>query len=205
LILNDQADLDGDGTGDVCDDDIDGDGLPNAVESALGTDQRVTDSDGDGKRDGHDACPTLAGTLDNGCPAPSAPTTIVQTNTVTLPPLTTPSADKTAAKLALTLAKTLRRTTFMKKGLSLKLASNEPVRVEAQLIGTLKGARVARVGDVVLAQKNLPLGGGNRTIKFKLSARAKKLIGKTAKLTVRITAFDATGNRTIASKTVRIK
>ena len=55
----DQADLDGDGLGDACDDDIDGDGISNAVETAIGSDPRVTDSDGDGKADGVDACPTL--------------------------------------------------------------------------------------------------------------------------------------------------
>jgi hypothetical protein len=47
-----QADLDGDGIGDACDDDIDGDGLSNTQESALGTDPRNPDTDGDGLSDG---------------------------------------------------------------------------------------------------------------------------------------------------------
>jgi hypothetical protein len=79
------------------------------------------------------------------------------------------------------------------------------VSINAQLVGTLKGVHVARAGDVILAEKNLPLGGGNRTIAFKLGAKQKKLIGKTAKLTVRITAFDAAGNRTVVSRVVRVK
>lgn len=48
----DQADLDGDGIGDVCDDDIDGDGLDNVDETEIGTDPTDPDTDGDGVNDG---------------------------------------------------------------------------------------------------------------------------------------------------------
>ncbi|MDF1566159.1 MAG: hypothetical protein P1V51_24215 [Deltaproteobacteria bacterium] len=43
----DQADLDGDGLGDLCDDDLDSDGLSNTDETALGLDPYSIDSDGD--------------------------------------------------------------------------------------------------------------------------------------------------------------
>lgn len=66
----DQSNIDGDAQGDLCDDDIDGDGVPNAIETALGSNPRLADSDGDGKRDGTDSCPTLAGATADGCPAP---------------------------------------------------------------------------------------------------------------------------------------
>lgn len=69
----DQADLDGDGVGDACDGDTDGDGLTNAQEAGLGTDARRSDSDGDGRADGIDSCPTLAGP-GNGCPTATAAT-----------------------------------------------------------------------------------------------------------------------------------
>lgn len=52
LVANpDQADLDGDGGGDACDDDIDGDGLSNAEEVLYGTDPYNADGDGDGIND----------------------------------------------------------------------------------------------------------------------------------------------------------
>lgn len=47
----DQADLDGDGAGDVCDDDADGDGLNAAAEQAAGTNTLDADSDNDGLND----------------------------------------------------------------------------------------------------------------------------------------------------------
>ena len=52
-----QADLDQDGKGDVCDADIDGDEISNTDETAQGTSPDKADSDGDGVLDGVDALP----------------------------------------------------------------------------------------------------------------------------------------------------
>ena len=48
----DQLDTDGDGEGDACDDDIDGDGLKNKFEDKYNLDPYNSDSDGDGIDDG---------------------------------------------------------------------------------------------------------------------------------------------------------
>jgi len=53
----DQSDVDRDTLGDVCDSDMDGDGLTNLEEDALGTDPMAADSDGDGVVDGFDGYP----------------------------------------------------------------------------------------------------------------------------------------------------
>ncbi len=53
----DQKDTDSDKLGDVCDDDIDGDGVPNAGEIKKGTNPLVADTDKDGALDGKDKFP----------------------------------------------------------------------------------------------------------------------------------------------------
>ena len=63
----DQADAGGDGRGDACDEDDDGDGLSDATETLIGTDPRKADTDGDGKADATDGCPTIAGVDGKGC------------------------------------------------------------------------------------------------------------------------------------------
>ena len=53
-----QADLDGDGLGDVCDGDRDGDGWANGSDAFPDDPTRFADTDHDGIDDGHDNCPT---------------------------------------------------------------------------------------------------------------------------------------------------
>ena len=53
----DQLNTDHDSLGNACDDDMDGDGLSNEVESELGTNALVIDTDKDGADDAHDAYP----------------------------------------------------------------------------------------------------------------------------------------------------
>ncbi len=73
----DQADLDADGVGDLCDEDQDGDGLSDALEIAIDSDPRSANSDGDAVPDSADACPTIPGTLPNGCVDTVLPETVI--------------------------------------------------------------------------------------------------------------------------------
>lgn len=84
-----QSDVDGDGTGDACDDDplpadIDGDGIPNDTDNCpYQTNPDQTDVDGDDKGDICDACPDVAN--------PTTPCAAVSSGTYTLEELRTRS------------------------------------------------------------------------------------------------------------------
>jgi hypothetical protein len=181
-----QADLDGDGAGDACDPDIDGDGLSNAVEAAIGTNPRAADSDGDGKADGADACPTLAAATANGCPETAGGPGSA-------------AADKTPPAVTVSkLAKKIKRTKFM-KGVTFRVRPSEASSFVVELVAVARRATIAKAGDLVLGSSSLKLASGERAVKLKPN---RKLVGSRKKftVTVRITATDAAGNRRIVSR-----
>jgi Domain of unknown function (DUF4394)/Bacterial TSP3 repeat len=177
---DDQADLDGDGQGDACDPDIDGDGLTNAAEATRGTDPRKPDSDGDGVADALDACPTVAGSsAKNGCDG-TAPT--------------------------ITLSRTPRRITHKRffAGVTSRIAVSEAARLEVALLGRARSARIARAGDVVLAERRLGLSVTTRSVRL----RPRRALGsRSARFSVRlrVTATDAAGNRATKTRTIRVR
>jgi hypothetical protein len=174
-----QADLDGDGQGDACDPDIDGDGLTNTAESARGTDPRNPDSDGDGVADAADACPTVAGSGTNGCDA-TAPT--------------------------ITFTRTPRRVTHKRffAGIRSRIAVSEPASLDVVLLGRARSARVARAGDIVLAERHLSLSATTRSVRLRPK---RALVARSARFSVRlrVTATDAVGNRRTKSRTIRVR
>ena len=177
---DDQADRDGDGVGDACDPDVDGDGLTNAAESGRGTDPWNADSDGDGVGDASDACPTVAGdTTGHGCDG---------------------------LKPAIILTRTPRR---MKRkrffaGVVTRIAVSEAARLDVVLLGRARTARVARAGDVVLAERHLGSSATTRSVKLRptraLASRSARFSAR-----LRVTATDAAGNRSTKTRTIRVR
>jgi Domain of unknown function (DUF4394)/Bacterial TSP3 repeat len=175
-----QADLDGDGLGDACDPDIDGDGLTNEAESARGTDPRNADTDGDGVGDAADACGALAGTAaKNGCDG-AAPT--------------------------IAIARTPRR---MKRkrffhGVVTRISVGEAARLDVVLLGRARSARVARTGDIVLAERHLGLSARTRSLRLRPK---RALVSRSARFSVRlrVTATDAAGNGATKTRTIRVR
>jgi hypothetical protein len=177
---DDQADLDGDGAGDACDPDIDGDGLTNAAETARGTDARKPDTDGDGVGDAADACPTVAGDASrNGCDG-TAPT--------------------------ITLTRTPRRVTHKRffKGVVTRIAVSESARLDVVLLGRARSARIARAGDVILAERHLRRSAATRRV---LLRPKRSLASRRARFSVRlrVTATDLAGNRRTRTRTIRVR
>jgi uncharacterized delta-60 repeat protein len=194
-----RADLDGDGTGDACDPDQDGDGLPDASERAIGSDPRAVDSDGDGLRDGEDACPTRAGA--GGCPA----TTVVTPPGP--PPPVTGLRDVRAPRIGLArLPSRPRLRTLRRGGLAITVVLDEPAALEASLVGRLRGgARLARAGDVVLAERSLARAPAlRRSVRLRLGRVARRALRRGARLELRVVATDAEGNRARVSRRLRV-
>jgi hypothetical protein len=176
---DDQADLDEDGQGDACDDDIDGDGVSNAAEQARGTNPRDPDSDKDGVRDGADACPTQKGSAPRGC-------------------------DRRAPKIR--LRKTAKKLTFKRffDGVRSRISVSEAAKLDVTLLASLKSASAAKAGDLVLAEKHLKRSRKTRSVRLK---PRRSLFGRAFRpitVRLRVTATDAAGNRRTVTRKIRV-
>ncbi|MFL5894891.1 MAG: thrombospondin type 3 repeat-containing protein [Thermoleophilaceae bacterium] len=188
----DQADLDKDGAGDVCDDDIDGDGVSNADEATRGTDPKKADTDGDGKSDKVDVCPVTSGSGSDGCPP---------FNSLPAPPVVTPP-DKTPPATTVGASRKLKRKAFL-SGFTVKVGCDERCSVVAQVNAAARSARISKAYNLLLGSKSLAAGTGKRSLKLKPN---KKLVGAARKFSVQltVTTTDAAGNRTVKRVLIKI-
>ena len=176
---DDQADLDVDGQGDACDDDIDGDGVSNGAEQARGTDPRNPDSDSDGVRDGADPCPVEKGSGGKGC-------------------------DRRAPTIR--IRKTPKKLTFKRffHGVVSRIAVGERASLDVVLLASAGSASAAKAGDLVLAEKHLKRSRKTRTVKLKPK---RSLFGRTflpITVRLRVTATDAAGNRRTVTRKIKV-
>jgi hypothetical protein len=195
-----QENLDGDSKGDACDDDIDGDGLTNAVEAALRTDPRKADTDGDGKNDNVDSCPTVAAATDDGCPA--RPPTVVLPDTR---PPTVVLPDTAAPVATVALSKAISLKALLAKGLNVTVGSNESASFTFEILAQTKSAKLAKVGELVISSNSLGLGTGTRTVKLTIAKKWRKAVKTKSTLTLRTVATDAKGNRSTQSSRLKLK
>ena len=117
------------------------------------------DADGDGVNDAADACPTLAGPAPSGCPPPAD---------ITQPGVTVGGVPGRVS---------LKR--FLARHLGADHAERAREPRGALCSGARRGARIARVGDLVLAERRLVLSAAARRVRLKpsrrLVARAKRV------------------------------
>jgi Tol biopolymer transport system component len=185
----DQANLDGDGAGDVCDDDDDGDGLSDAIESAIGSNPRAADSDGDGKADGADACPTRAAASADGCPVIANPPPIVGT----------PAFAVTG------VPSKIKATKLIASGLLPSVTPDRPVAFLFELFAPAGKLRNAKVGDLVLAERSVGRAPGTRRVRLKVPRRLRGIVRKGVKLRLRITATDEAKRAKTVSRKISVR
>jgi hypothetical protein len=189
---SDQVDLDGDGQGDPCDDDIDGDGRSNALEGLFGTNPRSADTDGDGVRDVQDACPTVAGRGADGCrrydelPSGGASTAL-------------------RVRLAAVPRRVARRA-VLRRGIAFRARCNKPCALRIELIGRVGAVRVARAGDLLLGSRTMRRTTGTHRARVKVTRpRLRRVLARRTRVTLRVTAVDAAGNRRVVRRIIRLR
>ena len=144
------------------------------------------DSDGDGVIDLADACPTIAAPAPSGCPVPGLP-----------PDVTDPTLSVGGVP-----GRVSRKRFF--HGIPARISAGEAVSLEVALLVRARAIRIARVGDVVLAERNLGLSAAERRVRLK---PRRRLVGRARRFTarLRVIATDAAGNRTGVAKRIRVR
>jgi hypothetical protein len=99
----------------------------------------------------------------------------------------------------------VRRRALMRRGLAVELTSSSPTGFTVELLGRLRGARLASAGDVVLAERTLAAAAGTRTARLRVSRGVRSLVRRGARLRVRITATGADGGTAVATRRVRVR
>jgi Ca2+-binding RTX toxin-like protein len=148
---------------------------------------------------------TAEDSVDADClPPPAAPAPAPATTTPTTTTTPEPVVDRTAPKFTLRgFPKRIARGSFLRTGLRGDVVLSEAARLEIALVGRLKGAKIAAVGEVVLAEAKRGLAGGTRRgIRLRLSKALARRLTHHPQLALRVTAIDAAGNR--ATRTRRI-
>jgi len=196
-----QADLDKDGKGDACDDDVDGDGVANGSDNCPSTANAApadqdkdgqgnacdADDENDGVADANDQCPLVAAATADGCPAQAKDTT---------PPVLTLAA--AAQKLGKVL----------KSGLKATLGCNEPCAVSEVITVDAKTAKKLKLKSRTIGKKVVAFtAAGRKVVTVKFTAKAIKALKKVkkVKVTITATAADRAGNKTTKRKALTLK
>ena len=133
-------------------------------------------------------------------PFGSAETTSLPTS-IPVPPA--PAIDRTQPTLTVLTKTRLTRRQF-RNGVSVRVSSDEPTTIVADLLARAKGARISAVPfNLTLGARTVRGVTNSVTIKIKPN---RALVGKARVFSVRLrlTATDASGNQRVTGKTIRV-
>jgi len=104
--------------------------------------------------------------------------------------------------------RTLRRKRFL-RGLGPQLECNEAVTLDVRLTVGVRRRRgrlvTVRAGQLVLAERALPLAAGTRRVNLKVPRRLRRVLGRRFTATLSAVAHDQFGNRRKLSRVVRVR
>jgi Ca2+-binding RTX toxin-like protein len=100
----------------------------------------------------------------------------------------------------------MKRGALAKSGLNGSVGLDEPAELEVALLGRLRGARGASAGDESLAEQALPLAPDQcRLVQLSPGRKLLRRLAGQAAVTLQVTAIDAAGNRTTATRQIGIR
>jgi hypothetical protein len=114
-------------------------------------------------------------------------------------------ASATFDVVSVAVSKAISLKALLKKGLSVKVNSNEPTTFAFEIVAATKSAKLAKVGDLIISTKSLGSGTGTRTVKLTIAKKWRKALKTKSKLTLRTVGTDASGNRTTTTKRLKLK
>jgi PKD domain len=104
-----------------------------------------------------------------------------------------------------TVPSRLRRRALLRRGLAVEVTAATPTAFTVELVGRLRGARLAAAGDVVLAERRLAAAAGTRSARLRVSKATRVLVRRGARLRVRITATGADGGTAAITRRLRVR
>jgi|GEM_PF-3678334 len=135
----------------------------------------------------------------------------VLSGTVDVSPLAVPlggtgkAADVTPASLQLArVPKSIGAKRF-RKGFSVAVTPDEAAALDVELLGGARSGAFASAFDLKLFSRSLPRAAGRRTIKVKPKGKLIGPLRKKIKVQLRVTATDAAGNRSTATRKITVK
>jgi hypothetical protein len=103
----------------------------------------------------------------------------------------------------------ITRAALLRRGLRGAVECARPASLEVRLLagaGRRRGGGIgiARAGDVILAERSLPLAGGRRAVRLRVARRLRRAIPRTARLRLQVVARDEFGNRQVVTRRLRV-
>jgi hypothetical protein len=114
-------------------------------------------------------------------------------------------ADVTPASLQLArVPKSIPAKNF-RKGFLVRVTPNEAVTLDIELLGGARSGALASAFDLQLFSRSLPRAAGPRTVKVKPKGKLLGPLRKKIKVQLKVTAVDAAGNSSTATRRIAVK
>ena len=102
----------------------------------------------------------------------------------------------------------IARKALLRRGLRGAVECARPASLEVRLLASAArrggGIGVARAGDVILAERSLPIAGGRRAVRLRVIRRLRASIPRTTRLRLQVVARDEFGNTQVVTKRLRV-